>query len=82
MNHNVDSEVDAEKIYKSNCRICHGAKGGLGINGATDLRKSTLKKSEIADVITNGRGVMTPFKDILDEEEIKALSKFVLKLQK
>jgi len=77
-----DHKVDAEKIYKSNCRICHGSKGKLGINGATNLSKSTLTKSEIAEVIANGRGAMTPFKDILDEEEIKAVAKYVHKLKK
>jgi len=75
-------EVDAEKLYKSNCRICHGSKGKLGINGATNLSKSTLNKSEIAEVIANGRGAMTPFKGILDKEEIKAVAKYVHKLKK
>lgn len=79
---NQEHKVDAEKLYKSNCRICHGSKGKLGINGATDLTKSILTKSEIAKVISEGRGTMTPFKDILDEEEIKAVAKFVHKLKK
>lgn len=75
-------KVEPEKLYKSNCRICHGSKGKLGINGATDLSKSTLSNSEIIEVISNGRGIMTPFKDILDEKEIKALAKYLNKLKK
>jgi len=76
------TKIDAEKIYKSNCRICHGSKGDLGISGATNLITSKLNKAEISEVIVQGRGLMTPFKDVLSEDEIKALSKYVYKLQK
>lgn len=76
-----DHKIDAEKLYKSNCRICHGSKGKLGINGATNLQKSTLSNQDIIEVITNGRGVMTSFKGILDEKEIKAVAKYVNKLK-
>lgn len=75
-------EQDPQKLYKSNCRICHGAKGKLGIGGATNLSTSTLSEKEAIEVISNGRGAMTPFSEILSKKEIKALGKYIQTLKK
>ena len=78
---NSSGTIDAEKLYKANCVICHGADGKLGINGAKDITKSPMTLKERINNITYGAGTMTPFKDILSEEEIKAIAKYTLTLK-
>lgn len=73
--------VDGEKIYKTNCVVCHGLYGDMGASGAFNLKTSTLSLEERINVITNGRKVMTPFKGILSEEKIKAVAEYTLKLK-
>lgn len=74
-------DLDPKKLYKNNCRICHGGKGKLGIGGATDLSKSILTEKEAIEVITEGRGAMTPFSGILSKKEIKAIGKYIQTLK-
>ena len=57
-------------IYNSNCVMCHGRDGNLGMSGAKDLTKSTLGKGEMIAVVTNGRGGMIGFKTMLSKQEI------------
>lgn len=78
----VSASVDGEKIYKLYCVTCHGIYGDMGANGAFNLTASTLPLEERINVITNGRNLMTPFKDILSEEKIKAVAEYTLKLIK
>lgn len=73
---------DPEKLYAIRCNLCHGADGKLGVAGASDLSISTLNKEESIAVITNGRGSMTPFKDMLSAEEINSLADYIGTLRK
>ncbi len=75
------SFVDGGKIYKTNCVICHGEDGKLGLNNSKDLTKSTLTMEERIDQITNGKGAMTGFGTLLTEEEIKAVASYTYKLK-
>jgi len=68
---------DPEKLYAIRCNLCHGADGKLGVAGASDLSISKLNKEESIAVITNGRGTMTPFKDMLSAEEINSLAEYI-----
>ena len=72
---------DGKKIYKQYCVTCHGIYGDMGASGAHDLSKSELDVPARALVITNGRGAMTPFKSLLDEDEIEAVAKYTLELK-
>lgn len=74
--------VDGEKIYKTYCVTCHGLYGDMGASGAFNLQTSTLSLDERIHVITNGRNAMTPFKELLSEEKIKAVAEYVEKLRK
>ena len=47
--------LSGSKIYTLYCTQCHGSKGNLELNGATDFTKSTLTLEERIDVIANGR---------------------------
>lgn len=73
--------IDARKIYKQNCVICHGIDGKLGLNNSKDLTKSPMTVSERMMVIKNGKGAMTPFGNILKEKEIKAVAEYTFKLK-
>lgn len=82
---NAGAEVakpDGEKIYKTYCVTCHGLYGNMGASGAFDLTTSELSIDERVLVITNGRKLMTPFKSLLDEKEIRAVAKYTMKLSK
>ncbi len=69
--------VDAKKKFKNLCAICHGMKGNMEINGAKDLTKSKVSLEEAVAQIYHGKGLMTPFKGILTDAEIVAVSKYV-----
>jgi len=73
---------DGAKIYKSYCVTCHGLYGDMGASGAHDLTASTLSKEERIQVITNGRGLMTAFESLLNEEKIEAVAEYVETLRK
>ena len=75
------SKIDAAKLYKTHCVICHGIDGKLGINGAKDLTASPMTFKERVNNITNGAGTMQAFKEILSEDEIEALAKYTLTLK-
>ena len=68
---------DGEKIYKTYCVTCHGIYGDMGSSGAFDLTKSTLSLEERIQVISEGRNLMTPFKELLSEEKIKAVAEYI-----
>ena len=71
---------NAKAIYNQYCKLCHGADGTLELNGAKDFRLSELDVEERVQVITNGRKLMTPFKEILSEEEIRAVAEYTVRL--
>lgn len=60
-----------EVIFNSQCAMCHGRKGDLGLSGAKDLTKSTITKEEMTAVVNNGRNGMMPYKAILTPDQIR-----------
>jgi mono/diheme cytochrome c family protein len=83
MNQNADAVLkNGEQIYKAACVTCHGPDGKLGLVGAKDLTLSPLSHAEKADLITNGKGNMTPFKGQLSEQEIEAVATYVDSMKK
>ena len=75
-------KVDGEKVYKTYCVTCHGLYGDMGASGAFNLQTSVLPVEERINVITNGRKAMTPFKDLLTPDKIKAVAEYTLTLKK
>ena len=71
------AEVDAKSTYKTLCAACHGFTGNLNINGAKDLTKSKISLAEAVAQVYHGKGLMTPFKEIMSDAEIVAVSKYV-----
>jgi len=73
------AEVDAKGKYKMFCAACHGFDGALGVNGAKDLTISKLSIEESVAQVYFGKGLMTPFKGLLKDHEIVAVSKYIEK---
>lgn len=74
--------VEAKNKYKMFCAACHGFDGKLKINGAKDLSKSRIPMEERVAQIYFGKGLMTPWKGILKNEEIVAVSQYLDELRK
>jgi len=81
------SKADTEKakaVFDGNCKSCHGVDGsgtpiGKSLN-APDLRSPAVQKDtdeRITDQITNGKGNMPNFKNILTGDQIHSLVHYV-----
>ena len=75
------SVVNAEKIFKSNCMLCHGEDGKLGLNNSKDLTISKLSLEERIDIVTNGKNTMVGFSSLLDKDEIKVVAEYTFTLK-
>jgi cytochrome c6 len=71
------------KIFEANCAGCH-AKGGNIVRRGKNLKSKALHKYKvdneeaIANIVTNGKGIMSAYGDKLTPEEIADVSAFVL----
>jgi len=74
-------EINSETLFKIHCAICHGFKGNMMVNGAKDLTKSVINMEESVAQIYHGKGLMTPYKGILKDEEIVAVAKYTESLR-
>lgn len=70
-----------KEIYSERCTSCHGQDGKLGFGGAKDLTLSKKSKDEVIHQVSQGKGAMAPFKNILSEEEILAVSEYAISLR-
>lgn len=68
-------------VFKQYCIVCHGADGKLGISGAKDLSVSPITKEEAISQVTNGKGLMTPYKDILSKAQIESVVDYIQELK-
>ena len=75
------SNIDGAKLYKSNCVLCHGEDGKLGVNNSKDLTKSSLSLDDRITMVTKGKGAMTGFESLLSKDEIKAVASYTFKLK-
>ncbi len=78
----TQSSKKGKLVYKQYCFACHGADGKMGVGGAKDLSVSKIPKEEIINQVTNGKGMMTPYKDILSKEQIDAVADYIQELRK
>jgi cytochrome c553 len=77
----VEGKVDGQSVYLANCTVCHGIDGKKGYNNATDLSKSTIDNAKIITVLTYGRRNMMPFRETLNDEEMKAVAEYIITLR-
>lgn len=78
----VSTKPDGKTIYMDRCTSCHGMDGKLGFGGAKDITSSRKTIEEIVNQVTNGKGAMAPYKNILSTEEIRAVSEYAFSMQK
>ncbi len=71
-----------EKVYRQYCVTCHGVGGDMQLNGAKDFKLSEMSLEERVLIITNGRRLMTPFKGMLSEKEIRDVAAYTMKFKK
>lgn len=76
---NVNMEEGAY-IFGNKCAQCHGIEGEVQI-GQLRLQESLLAPAGIERVIREGRGDMPSFQDELTEEEIAAVTAYVINLK-
>jgi cytochrome c6 len=69
-------------IFSERCTSCHGMDGKLGFGGAKDLTASKKSLAEIIHQVTEGKGAMAPYKNILTLDEIHAVAEYAKSLQK
>jgi len=71
------------KIFETQCAGCH-INGGNIVRRGKNLKQKALKKygmdslEAIANIVTNGKGNMSAYKDRLTTDEIQAVSAYVL----
>jgi mono/diheme cytochrome c family protein len=77
----------AEGTFRTKCAMCHGPDGAGSSVGKSmnvpDLRSSVVQDkadTEIAQVISNGKGGMPAFKGSLSDDQIHALVTYVRSL--
>ena len=78
-------KIDYKKIYKNDCRKCHGRDGKgtkrgkkLGARDFTDAEwQASVTDKQLIDSITNGKKKMPRQKGRLSPEEIKAMVKYI-----
>jgi len=69
----VQAVSEGERVYTNRCMACHGGEleGGFG----PELRGigGRMSREELIRIVTDGTGLMQPFRDRLTEEEIAAV---------
>jgi cytochrome c6 len=68
-------------IYSQNCKGCHSPKNEGNYGAAPNLATTTLDKTELLGIITNGRGRMPAFDTRLSATEIQNTVAYVLSLK-
>ncbi|WP_221798236.1 cytochrome-c oxidase, cbb3-type subunit III [Oceanobacter mangrovi] len=82
--HNDEALQTGQRLFKSNCSVCHGstAKGALGFPNLTD--KDWLyggQPAQIVQTITNGRqGAMPAWEAVLGDEGVNQMVNYVRSL--
>ncbi|MDJ0532328.1 MAG: c-type cytochrome [Xenococcaceae cyanobacterium MO_207.B15] len=77
------SQDNGAAIFETNCAGCH-PKGGNIIRRGKNLRKRALKRNHletieaIASLVTNGKNNMPAYEERLSNQEIEAVSSYVL----
>jgi cytochrome c6 len=81
----MQAQSDADKIYKTNCVLCHSADGSGGsptgkAMHAKDLRSDEVQKQSdaaLAEVISKGRGKMPAFGAKIKPDDVTKLVAYI-----
>lgn len=75
--------INGAKIFSVECAGCH-VNGGNVIRRGKNLKLKALKRNhvdsleEIASLVSNGKNIMSAYKDKLSEQQIQDVSAYVL----
>ena len=74
--------------FRTKCAMCHGPDGSGSEVGKSmhvpDLRSPEVQKrpdAELAQIISDGKGGMTPFKSSLSEDQVRSLVSYIHSLR-
>lgn len=88
MRANLLPAAASDATFRAKCATCHGEDGGGSEVGksmnALDLRSAAVQKlsdAELAQVISDGKGGMPPFKNSLSEQQMHELVSYTRSLQ-
>jgi menaquinol-cytochrome c reductase cytochrome b/c subunit len=70
------------QIYEARCVVCHGSDGSSGASGAANLQLSNLDAAGLFNLIKEGRRNMPAYKEMLSDDEIVQVSKYINELKK
>ena len=77
---NPGPDSAASATFRTKCAMCHGQDGGGSEVGKSmnvpDLRSPAVQKlpdSQLAQIISDGKGGMPPFKNSLSEDQVHSL---------
>lgn len=74
--------LSGKDLFTKKCSQCHGIDGDAQRSNAPKLSKSSLDQAGIKDIVRSGKGIMFSFtKKDLSDEELDAVSKYVLSLR-
>ena len=84
---NAQNGASSASTFRAKCAVCHGQDGGGSKVGKTvnvpDLRSPAVQKrtdSELAQIISDGKGGMPSFKGSLSDDQIHGLVTYVRSL--
>jgi cytochrome c6 len=79
----AENAIDGAKLFETHCAGCH-INGGNIIRRNKTLKQKALQRNKmdtpeaIKDIITNGKNNMSAYRDRLTEQEIEAVTNYVL----
>ena len=87
---NIAAMADGGATFKAKCAMCHGAdgSGNTGIGKSMGLRDlgsaevQSMSETDLAALISNGKGKMPAYKDKLSAGDISDLVKYIRTLKK
>ena len=72
--------LDGPAVYLQACQFCHGRDGQGGENGMALTTSELTDVAAIARVVRDGRNTMPAFGQLLNEEQLEAVSQHVLEI--
>ena len=77
----VEQEYLGKKVFETYCIGCHGPDGTLQLSGAKDITDSEMEMNDVINLIKNGKNTMPAYKNVLTDEQTKAVADYVVSLR-
>lgn len=74
------ASVSGEQLFAANCASCHGANAEGGAGPKLTANNRMTNSDVVRATILNGRGMMPGFGNLLSEEEVEVLTRYVTSL--